>query len=285
MSSFPNPAPSPHPCSGPQAHGPLLCTRTAVSTRHTSLVQPTNFLAGVSTSPSTGFLTGNTGDNKSTSSKAGVMIKLEKKEMMAKASFKQGRPWLSDIDRGQRGGSGLPLARASGFWNACLLATTDLLVPQLWVLRNVDPNEAERGQDGEPEVQVWVLAAPSLGLSVPTCRSTRGEWKGSIVCPCDPYLSLPDLPQETGLCERSISRWGYRSHQLPAAAAWPHPGLAGSLCGWHLLQGPVTLWAWALPLPAYCSFCPHLPSAPRYPQPGFQPASPTPGCFPSSFKN
>ena len=87
---------------------------------------------------------------------------------------------------------------------------------------------AERGQDGEPEVQVWVLAAPSLGLSVPTCRSTRGEWKGSIVCPCDPYLSLPDLPQETGLCERSISRWGYRSHQLPAAAAWPHPGLAGS---------------------------------------------------------
>lgn len=66
---------------------------------------------------------------------AGVMIKLEKKEIMAKASLKQGRPWLSDTDT---------LARASGFWNACLPATTDLLVPQLWVLRNMNPNGVKR---------------------------------------------------------------------------------------------------------------------------------------------
>lgn len=86
---------------------------------------------------------------------------------MAKASLIQGRPWLSDTDKGQRGRSGLPLARASGFWNACLPVPTDLLAPHLWVLRNVDPNGAERGQDGEPEVQVWVLVVPSLGLSFP----------------------------------------------------------------------------------------------------------------------
>ena len=55
----------------------------------------------------------------------------EKKIIMAKASLIQGWPWLSDTDKGQRGGSGLPLAHASGFWNACLPAPTDLLAPHL----------------------------------------------------------------------------------------------------------------------------------------------------------
>lgn len=67
----------------------------------------------------------------------------------------------------------------------------------------------------------WCLLWASVS---PLCGSARGEWKGSIVWPWDPYLPLPDLPQETGPWERSISGWGSRSHQLPVAAAWPDPG-------------------------------------------------------------
>lgn len=119
------------------------------------------------------------------------MIKLEKKEIMAKASFKQGQPWLSDIDKGQRGGSGLPLARASGFWNTCLPATTDLLVPQLWVLRNVDPNGAERGQDGEPEVQVWSWRRP-LWASVSPPAEALGE-NGKVALSVLVILTFPFL--------------------------------------------------------------------------------------------
>ena len=88
----------------------------------------------------------------------------------------------------------------------------------------MDPNERREGRTGSRKSRSEFWRCPLWASVSPLCGSARGEWKGSIVWPWDPYLPLPYLPQGTGLCERSISRWGSCRHQLPVAAAWPDPG-------------------------------------------------------------